>query len=163
LIPPGFCVTVSSAPNGEKLDFDMQGATPQLANSTTAVLIVDDNEPLMKFMKLVLSHEGWELSSAATAEEALQLAQSSKFDLALIDYMLPDMDGASLATKLKDRLPALKMVMMTGGGEMSFSQQSDFAEVPVVQKPFIVQDLLQLLRSRIGNEGKEESAAATST
>lgn len=63
--------------------------------------------------------------------------------------MLPDMDGAALASKLKALNKSLRIVMMTGGGQMEFSQQSGFSEIPVVQKPFIVEDLLTLLRSRL--------------
>ena len=161
-VPPGCTVIVSTNINGEDLDFDMRDPASKIASaSRPRVLIVDDNESLLKFLKTVLSQEGWELWATGSAQQALQFAETRKFDLALIDYMLPDLDGATLITRLKVKLPAIGCVLMTGGGEMAFPQQGSLAGIPVVQKPFIVDDLLTLLRSRLPAGGKKESATAT--
>ena len=164
LVSPGCKVIVSTTADGANLDFDMQrnpARQPEAARSS--VLIVDDNESLLKFMKAVLSHEGWDLSAVGSAKQAMLLAKSNKFDLALIDYMLPDTDGAALSAKLRVKLPGIKIVLMTGGGQMTFPPQSGLADVPVVQKPFVVEDLLKLLRSRLPPVVKKESASATAT
>lgn len=79
-------------------------------------------------------------------------------DVALIDYMLPDLDGVALAKKLQAMIPSLRLVLMTGGGEMAFSQQSGLAHVPVLPKPFTKDDLLNLLKSQF--QARETSSAS---
>jgi ATP-dependent Clp protease ATP-binding subunit ClpA/CheY-like chemotaxis protein len=160
-VPPGSAVRIYAKPNEKALDFQMSDGTTSVREaSRPAVMVVDDNESLLKFLEAALSHEGWDLQVAGSAQAAIQLAERTRFDLGLIDYMLPDMDGAALSKKLKAMLPNIEIVMMTGGGEMAFSKQGGFSEVPMVQKPFIVEDLIRLLMSRLSTQ--EESVSAIS-
>jgi CheY-like chemotaxis protein len=162
-IAPGSSVTVYAPAAQQNLDFEVrEPASSASEAASSAVLLVDDNKSLLKFLKTVMSREGWDLSAAGSAKAALKLAQGSKFDIALIDYMLPDMDGAALALELKTILPALRIILMTGGGEMAFSQHSALADVPVVQKPFVIEDLLKLIRNRLPKGGRNKATAATS-
>ncbi len=164
LVAAGSSVLVTAAEDGETLEFDTQDSASRSQTRTRpALLIVDDNPSLLKFLKAALTHEGWDLSVASSARDALRFAEKGRIDIALIDYMLPDMDGAALSLKLKASLPALEIVLMTGGGQMTFPQNSSLAEVPVVQKPFIVEELLQLLQSRLRLRAKRESASGGSS
>ena len=160
-IAPGCLVKVHASTGGESLEFDTRSAAPAKLRAKPAVLVVDDNESLLRFLQSVLSQEGWELAAAGSAKAAIELAKKKKFDVGLIDYMLPDMDGVALSVKLKALVPSMKFVLMTGGGQMRFSQASGFAEVPVIQKPFLVDDLLKLLRHRLPKHGKSDAASAT--
>jgi CheY-like chemotaxis protein len=149
-VPPASTVAVDVNASGEGLEFNVQGgSSPALATASPAVLIVDDNRSLLKFLKTVMSKEGWDLSVAGSAASALQLAEKCSFDIALIDYMLPDLDGAALSMKLKAQIPNLEIVLMTGGGAMAFPPQSALANVPILQKPFLIDDVLQLIRSKL--------------
>lgn len=78
LIAPGSEVKVNTAVSGDRLDFDIQdpGAELKLSARPT-VLIVDDNESLLKFMKAVLSHEGWELTAVESARKRLRHRRTS--------------------------------------------------------------------------------------
>src|SRR5581483_7998593 len=139
--------------DNEVLKFQVREGDSTISGKTKPVLlIVDDNETLLKYLRAVTSNEGWELMTATSAVAAIQEAEKRSFDVALIDYMLPDLDGAALSKKLQEMLPSIKLVLMTGGGEMVFSQQSGLAHVPVIQKPFVVDDLLNLLRNQFGEE-----------
>lgn len=162
-VAPGRTVTVDVNTMGDSLEFDVQAK--RAAEHTSAgpsVLIVDDNRSLLKFLKTVMNKEGWDLSATGSAQAALQLAEKRSFDIALIDYMLPDLDGVALSIKLKVQNPALEIVLMTGGGTMSFPPDSPLADVPILQKPFLVDDLLQLIKSKLPKKAVGYTATATS-
>jgi ATP-dependent Clp protease ATP-binding subunit ClpA/CheY-like chemotaxis protein len=148
-VSPGSLVMVQAAEASDTLDFEIQAGNPLPSErQKPALLIVDDNKTLLKFLRAVTSNEGWELVTATSAQGALREAKKRGFDVALIDYMLPDGDGVALSKKLQAMMPSLKLMLMTGGGGMAFSQNSGMAHVPVIQKPFAIDDLLNLLRSR---------------
>lgn len=160
-ITPGSTVTVDISPNRDSLDFDIQGrGIPTTRTAIPSVLIVDDNRSLLRFLKMVMIKQGWEVATASSAQTALDMTERSRFDVALIDYMLPDSDGAAVSVKLKARAPNLEVLLMTGGGAMSFPQSSPLADVPILQKPFLTDDLLHVIKSKLRRREKETSANA---
>ena len=66
------------------------------------ILIVDDNAVNLKLVKVLLAKEGYQVATAADAEEALKSIQASKPRLILMDIQLPGMDGLTLTRQLKD-------------------------------------------------------------
>ncbi len=161
-IAAGSTVAVNVNAKSDSLEFDVQGVPAHVETVySQSILIVDDNKSLLKFLKAVMKREGWDAADAGSAEAALQLAKKRRFDVALIDYMLPDLDGAALGIKLKAHIPDLKIVLMTGGGAMSFPQTSLLAGVPILQKPFPVEDALQLIKSKLPRDFAGSTASAT--
>jgi CheY-like chemotaxis protein len=162
MIPPGRTVAVRASEGGENLDLFVR--TPESLQShvsSPTVLIVDDNQELLKYLKTVMRHEHWHLLTASSAQQALQAAAEHGADVALVDYMLPDMDGLALSRRLKGTIPSLKVILMTGGGEMSARQASGLGpDVPVLQKPFLMDELLQLVRSLMPAKMTEATAAS---
>jgi CheY-like chemotaxis protein len=65
------------------------------------VLVVDDNALNRELLRLVLEQEGYVVSEAATAEDALELAAQTRPDLVLMDCHLPGMDGLTATRQLK--------------------------------------------------------------
>jgi CheY-like chemotaxis protein len=65
------------------------------------ILIVDDNEVNLRLARMLLAGEGYEVSTAGDAEEALVLLQSFQPRLILMDLQMPGMDGFELARRLK--------------------------------------------------------------
>jgi CheY-like chemotaxis protein len=80
------------------------------------ILVVDDNEDTRDLYEEVLSVEGHSLTSVATGEVGLALLLAARFDVAVIDIGLPDIDGYTIARtvreKLGDRAPVL--IAITG-------------------------------------------------
>jgi DNA-binding response OmpR family regulator len=70
--------------------------------STKQVLIVEDERPLAHALELKLKHEGFEATVANNGEEGLKLIKSGKFDVVLLDMMMPVMDGFHVLLELKD-------------------------------------------------------------
>ena len=70
--------------------------------SQKRVLIVEDEKPLAHALELKLKHEGFDVVIAQNGQEALYLIEQSKFDVALLDLMMPVVDGFQVLDKAKD-------------------------------------------------------------
>jgi DNA-binding NarL/FixJ family response regulator len=82
------------------------------------VMVVDDHNAFAESLREVLARRaGLELTAtAATGEEAIQLADQTRPDVILMDQRLPGTSGAQTTAQILARLPATKVVMLTGGG-----------------------------------------------
>ena len=66
-----------------------------------SILVVEDTEPLRMILELALAGAGYEVIGAASGAEALRWGADRRFDAALLDINLPDMDGFELAARLR--------------------------------------------------------------
>jgi len=80
------------------------------------ILVVDDDEALLRLLSMRLSASGFAVTTCATGEEALTLAKREMFDLALTDLRLPDRDGLSVLEELKLIHPDLPVLLLTAHG-----------------------------------------------
>jgi len=78
------------------------------------ILCIDDHEDTSEMLKLILSHEDYEVMTASTIDEALQLAKGHEFDLYVFDKHLPDGSGIQLCTKLIAITPGVPCIFYTG-------------------------------------------------
>ena len=80
------------------------------------ILIVDDEDQMREMLSLYLSKHGYQVSSAATSAETLQIIQRAHVDLVVLDIGLAGEDGLGLLARIKARNPAIQVVMLTGMG-----------------------------------------------
>jgi len=78
------------------------------------VLIIDDDESGRQVMELLLRKAGFEVRSAANGAEGRILVQNGRFDLALVDLLLPDCSGIDLLKDIRETAPQAEVVMITG-------------------------------------------------
>lgn len=78
------------------------------------LLVVDDEVEILDIFRDVLSEEGHQVSTAASGEEALKLAESESFDLVFLDVKLPGISGLEVLPALRKLRPDQKVVMITG-------------------------------------------------
>lgn len=81
------------------------------------ILIVDDDPDILELIRFYLLREGFKISNASNGIEALDVAAQSKIDLAVIDVMMPGMDGWELCGRLKEDYPEMPILMVTAKGE----------------------------------------------
>jgi two-component system cell cycle sensor histidine kinase/response regulator CckA len=105
---------------------------------TKEVLIVDDEDPLRQLAKDILVAKGFKVIATANPHEALKLLQneSSAPSLLITDIEMPVMDGRELASKLKDRFPALKVLFMSGYGAEEKLSEAQISGSAFLAKPF---------------------------
>ena len=80
-----------------------------------SILVVDDEEIMREILQTLLSREGYEVRLAASGEEGLELARAIPFDAALVDIMMPGIDGFEVCERLKanPRTSHIPVVMVT--------------------------------------------------
>ena len=75
----------------------------QLLNES--ILVVDDDAEVRKTLSSILSEEGYSVETVENGKQATKVTEKSRFDVALIDIKLPDMEGTELLHRLKEKQP----------------------------------------------------------
>jgi DNA-binding NtrC family response regulator len=78
------------------------------------ILLVDDDETIRTTMIAILEDEGYDVDSAPNGKEAIKKTQEQTYNLALLDIRLPDMEGVELLGRMKDSIPRMRKIMVTG-------------------------------------------------
>jgi two-component system, NtrC family, response regulator HydG len=79
----------------------------------TTILVVDDNPPMTKTLQDILVIKGYEVYTAFSGAEALEVLRNQKIDILLTDVIMPEMDGVALYRKAKEIHPRLIGFLMT--------------------------------------------------
>jgi DNA-binding response OmpR family regulator len=80
------------------------------------LLVVDDEPQICELLNLYLTRQGYEVATSPTSAEALRLLATDPVDLVVLDIGLAQEDGLQVLERIKQRHPALKVVMLTGMG-----------------------------------------------
>jgi DNA-binding NtrC family response regulator len=85
-----------------------------LNQNCKCILLVDDDETVLKTLGKYLELKGFTVETAKTGREAIQKSQRCFFNLAILDVNLPDMNGADLLVVIDKSKPEMKKIMLTG-------------------------------------------------
>ncbi|HEU4435354.1 MAG TPA: response regulator [Pyrinomonadaceae bacterium] len=85
-----------------------------MTNSRCRVLCVDDHHDTSEMLQMLLAEENFDVHTAATVEEACQMAESFQYDLYVLDKRLPDGTGLELCEKLNEVTPGVPCIFYTG-------------------------------------------------
>ncbi len=126
------------------------------------ILIVDDDPDIALVLHDLLEHAGYRVSVAGTGAEALAKAKSESLSAVVLDLMLPDMDGLSVLTLLKQLDPVLPVIMLTAFVEVA-KKHSSLTEgaFGYLTKPYDAEELKALIRRAVGVKHLSNEAAAT--
>lgn len=111
------------------------------------VLVVDDQEGIRKLLEAALGAEGYAVLSAVNGKEALERLAASLLppSLAFVDMRMPVMDGARTLMALKERYPALPVVIMTAVGDVDQEAELEaLGAARTIGKPFDMQKIRAL-------------------
>src|SRR5918911_1211380 len=114
------------------------------------VLVVDDEEIMREILETLLTREGYDVRLASTGAEGLELAKSLPFDAAIVDVMMPGMDGVQTLDELKkldDELPVL-MITAFASVENAIAAMKRGA-FDYITKPFKNDEVLVVLRNAL--------------
>jgi DNA-binding NtrC family response regulator len=129
----------------------------QVAVLKKTILVVDDDKSILRTFTRILQKSGYEIETAETGKEAIEKAEKSHYDLALVDIRLPDMDGTDLLAKLKKQLQHTVKIMITGFPSLETGVKAlDEGADAYLVKPVKPQELLVLLEEKLKN--REEPA-----
>jgi two-component system KDP operon response regulator KdpE len=117
------------------------------------VLLVDDEPQILRALSSTLRAAGYEIETAATAEEALTLAAVRPPDAVILDLMLPDRSGTEVCRELRTWTQIPIVVLSAVGDEREKVAALDAGADDYVTKPFGVEELLARLRAALRRVG----------
>ncbi len=115
----------------------------------TSILVVDDDDAILHVLKLILQKHGYSVGVAKTGQEAIEESTKIFYDLAIIDFHLPDISGINLVRVLSTRSSKTKKIILTGelqsvNEEAAAGDQFDF-----LTKPLSAEDLLKAIKKKL--------------
>lgn len=126
-------------------------------NTTPHILIVDDERAIAELVCTLLEQEGMQPTSCLSGEEALEAFQKTAFDLAIIDIMMPGMDGFALCQELR-RQSTIPIIFLSAKDEetdkvIGFMLGAD----DYVSKPFKARELIARVKARLRRAALDNS------
>ncbi|MDX6768276.1 MAG: response regulator [Elusimicrobiota bacterium] len=121
----------------------------------TAVLIVDDERAIQRFLRPALEEAGFAVLEASTGKSALELAVAKKPGVILLDLSLPDMDGLEVLKRLREWSSAPVIVVSARGEESDKIAGLDQGADDYLTKPFGVEELLARVRVALRHAERE--------
>ena len=112
------------------------------------VLVIDDQADVRAMISIILRVNQFEIVEAATAAAALKAFENSSFDLAIVDIFLQGTNGSDLIATMRERVPDLPVVAISGMTALDFLTKSPgLSDVVCLQKPFRPPDLIAAIEA----------------
>ncbi len=116
-----------------------------------SILVIDDDVDIATNVCDILHEFGYRVNMAHDGASALKLARGTTYDLALLDFKMPDMDGAELYEEIKAIQPSLVAIMITAyAGNDGVQRARNAGTRHVLRKPVDVSQLLSLIEKAHG-------------
>jgi two-component system KDP operon response regulator KdpE len=119
---------------------------PRMNESQPRILVIEDEEPIRKFLRVSLAANGYALVEASTGRAGLLQAASAQPDLIILDLGLPDMDGVDLTRQIREWSKVPIIIVSARGKEQDKVVALDAGADDYLTKPFGVSELLARLR-----------------
>lgn len=117
-----------------------------------SIIIVDDDESILGVFTRIFERNGYDVTVASRGRDALQKLSLEQYDVALIDFSLPDMEGPTLFPAIKKSSPRTLRIILTG--KTWLQDCVDGADV-FVGKPVNPQKLLSIIDTELKNRDSE--------
>lgn len=113
------------------------------------ILIVEDEEKILRFLELELLHEGYQVLKADNGRVGLEVAESGQVDLMLLDIMIPEINGLEVLRRLR-KTSSLPVIMLTArDAVMDKVSGLDAGADDYITKPFAIEELLARIRTAL--------------
>jgi len=137
-----------------------------VANGSARILLVDDEQSIQTLLSYPLRKDGYHVTSALDGSEALQRFEEGRFDLVILDLMLPRLDGVEVCRQLRSRSQVPIIMLTAKGSETDKVAGLEVGADDYITKPFSMREFRSrvkaaLRRSRMGGEAAEGGAIET--
>ena len=124
-------------------------------NKNARILVIDDDPTILETLRVSLESEGYYVRTAQNGKEAIEKSHCDFFNLAIVDWRLPDIDGTKLLSKLKDRTPRMVRIMLTGypSIENAVDAVNSHADAFLL-KPIVISKLLTTIKNLLKEQEK---------
>jgi two-component system, OmpR family, KDP operon response regulator KdpE len=117
------------------------------------VLVIDDEPPIRKLLRMGLSAHGYEILEAPSGRVSLELLEQKKPDLVILDLGLPDIQGLDLLRMIRSRNESVPIVVLSSRDDEAGKVQAlDLGADDYVTKPFGMDELLARMRAALRHQ-----------
>jgi len=132
-----------------------------MPNGSTRILLVDDEQSIQTLLSYPLRKDGYHVTSAQDGREALQRFEEARFDLVILDLMLPKLDGVEVCRELRSRSQVPIIMLTAKGSETDKVAGLEVGADDYITKPFSMREFRSrvkaaLRRSRMTGRPAEE-------
>ena len=106
----------------------------------TSILVVDDDRQVRRFVADSLQSLGYRVVDLAAGAPALALLNETRFDLLVVDFAMPGMNGAQVACAAQELQPGLRVLIISGYADSTVIETA-LGSAPLLRKPFDVTEL----------------------
>jgi DNA-binding response OmpR family regulator len=116
------------------------------------ILVVEDESRILDFLARGLSSEGMTVDGAQTGPEAVKRALGQRYDLVLLDLVLPQLNGLAVLERIQDARPELPVIVVSARGDVSTKLKAfELGARDYVEKPFSLDELLARVRVHLAD------------
>jgi two-component system KDP operon response regulator KdpE len=126
------------------------------------VLVIEDDQPIVRFLRTTLGSQGYAIHEALTAESGLMQAAACRPDIILLDLGLPDMDGLEVIRRVRAWSAVPIIVISARGQESDKVAALDAGADDYLTKPFGVPELMARIRASLRHAGRVGDGAESS-
>jgi DNA-binding NtrC family response regulator len=121
------------------------------------ILVVDDDETIRKVLATILEEKGYAVDMAESGQEAINKSGEKSYNLALIDIRLPDMEGIEVLTRIKDTVPKIRKIIVTGYPSLQNSVEAlNKGADAYIMKPFDMNKVLETISEQLTKQREEK-------
>ena len=117
------------------------------------ILIADDNEDLLETFAMILTRHGFGVETARNGLSAVEQYRKRRYDVALMDIVMPGLNGVEASRKIKEIDPQAVIILMTGYSDEALLRLArDEGARHVVNKPLKIDQLIELISEAAGDQ-----------
>lgn len=120
------------------------------------ILVVDDDESILRVFKGILEKEGYAVETAETGKEALKKIKKAKFNVCIVDVKLPDMDGTELLLKIPNYPKTIKIIVTGFSTHEVGKKAADYGADDFLVKPVKAEELMTTVRERLATVNEDK-------
>ena len=111
------------------------------------LLIVDDEKDFLDIIAQRIGARGMDVSTASSAEDALNMVEEESYDVVIMDFMMPALDGFKALKLMKTKQPEVQIILLTGNvPEEKRIEARALGALDVIEKPPDLNDLIQKIK-----------------
>lgn len=111
------------------------------------VLLVDDEQEFIDLLSQRLESRGLKVETVSSGEEAVSAVEDRNFDVAVVDFAMPGIDGIETLKQIKEKRPDIEVIMLTGQATVkSGIKAMKHGALDFLEKPVVINELLEKIR-----------------
>ncbi len=120
------------------------------SNTEKVILVIDDDPGIRSALENILGNNGYIVVDAKNGRDGLSVLSQAHVDLVITDIFMPSMDGLEFIRAIRKEKSDLKILAMSGGGQMKLMESLDWAKsfgaTDILEKPFTHEELLEKIK-----------------